>query len=313
MLSRRILRVKVMQVIYAAHVDGDVPFSAAKKQLHSYIGKSERLYSYFIYCIGQVARFIYDDMRIVEDKFMPSEAVNSAFLNNNFIKAILEDEKFNKWIKREKLDFLLEEDIVKKTYYKLKESQRYKEYIAMEDKTEQDERKMVIYTIKKVLLKSNLYKSHVDDLFINWTDDRELIINLVLELFNKLPYEEGTQVSDHMVKLSEIETREFSETLLKQSLLNSDEYDEMIKPKLKNWDPDRVTKIDLILMKMAIAELIHFETIPIKVSLNEYLDISKKYSTPKSKDFINGVLDKILKDLKDKGQINKTGRGLLEN
>jgi len=301
-----------MQVVYATQVDGDIPLSTAKKRLKDYINKSQRLYGFFLYSIGQVANFIHDDIRIYEDKFIPSEAVNISLLENVFIKAIIEDEFFSKWIEREKLQHLSDEDIVKKSYYKLKESSRYKEYIAKADKTEIDQRKIVQYLIKKVLLKSALFKSHLDDHFINWTDDRELIINLVLELFNKLPYESGTNISDHMVKLSETDTIEFSEALLRYTVLGAEEFDEMIKPKLKNWDPDRVTTVDMIIMKMAIAELVHFETIPVKVSLNEYLDISKKYSTPKSKDFINGVLDKILKDLKNNGRINKSGRGLLE-
>lgn len=301
-----------MQVLYAAHLDGDLPFSKAKNKLHQYIHQSERLYIYFIYCIGQVAEFINEDIRIGEDKLILSKDVDTSLLSNLLIRSVLEDGVFQKQIKDEKLGYLLEEDLVKKTYYKLKESIRYKEYIDKAEKSEQDDRKIVQYLIKKILLKSSLFKSNLDDNFINWTDDRELIINLVLELFSKLPYKEGTQVSSHMVKISKEETVEFSESLLRWAQYDSEEMDEMIKPKLKNWDPDRVTTIDMLLMKMAICELIYFETIPVKVSLNEYLDISKKYSTPKSKDFINGVLDKILKDLKEQGRINKTGRGLLE-
>lgn len=302
-----------MQVIYALQVDNEISAAQASKKLKAHIGRTEDLYYFFIYSLGELANFIQEDIRISEDKYIASGKVNTSLLNNPIIKAIIEDESFQKEIRVRKLQHILDEDITKKNYYKLKDTARYKAYIEGKVHSAEEEKKIAQYMIKKVLLKSSLFKSHLDDHFINWTDDREVIINLVLELLNKLPLKEGIQVSDYMVKLSEEETIGFCESLLKRTLVKEDDLNEMIRPKLKNWDQDRVTSIDMILMRMAIIELIYFETIPVKVSLNEYLDISKKYSTPKSKNFINGVLDKILKDLKDKGQISKTGRGLLEN
>ncbi|MEZ4978706.1 MAG: transcription antitermination factor NusB, partial [Chitinophagales bacterium] len=150
--------------------------------------------------------------------------------------------------------------------------------------------------------------------FMNLEDDHFICLHSI----QKILKDNADQSAEDFVKAillleDDSEDVEFSKDLLSNCLDKDEELDEIIKPKLKNWDLDRIALMDIVLIKQAIAEFLYFPYVPLKVSMNEYIDISKEYSTEKSKDFINGILDKVMKDLSDKGKIKKLGRGLINN
>lgn len=153
-----------------------------------------------------------------------------------------------------------------------------------------------------------LFNETVEDQLYNWEDDDSLIIGAIKKTLKSLPAKDEFY-KEYM--LTETDTLAFGKSLLHAVVENDEEYAAIIKPTLRNWEAERVAVVDMILLKMAIAEFLNFESIPTNATLNEYVELSKIYSTPKSKEFINGVLDKIMKDLLQKNLIKKSGRGLL--
>jgi len=171
---------------------------------------------------------------------------------------------------------------------------------------------IIKFIFKKVILKSSLAEQVFEEKFLYWPVDKDVLQALIAKTFKNFAFADEAQN-----KLAEVtgnweEDREFIVNLFEETIRHNDEYQELISKKTQNWEPDRIAMIDTLLMKMSIAEFVNFTSIPVKVSINEYLEISKEFSTPKSNSFINGILDKILSELKDQNKINKIGRGLIE-
>ncbi len=167
----------------------------------------------------------------------------------------------------------------------------------------------VLLELFRFLRKDEYFNEVVEDHFANWNDDQSLVIGAMKKVIKALPVE-GNFLDEHYPDKETAE--EFGKTLLQKVCENEDDIRNMVDPTLKNWDPERVAVIDMILLIMAVSEFLFFPTIPTKVTLNEYVEVSKLYSTPKSKDFINGVLDRLMKTLKAEGKIQKEGRGLID-
>ncbi|MEO1438126.1 MAG: transcription antitermination factor NusB, partial [Bacteroidota bacterium] len=177
-----------------------------------------------------------------------------------------------------------------------------------EDKTLLDHRE-VLLKLYKYLVKHDLFNEQMEDFSPTWQDDKSLVIGTMKKTIKG---DAGDTDFFSQYRPDDETVQEFGANLLHKCLIFNDDHLDIIRPKLKNWEADRVASVDMILLKMAICEFMHFPTIPTKVTLNEYVDISKLYSTPKSKEFINGILDKLMKELHQEGKINKEGRGLQE-
>ena len=157
-----------------------------------------------------------------------------------------------------------------------------------------------------------LLEQYYEEKYINWPVDKQSVDGMVLKTLRAFKEDAIDKVDILPITANWDDDEEFVTELFNKTILYADDYGQLIADKTQNWEVDRIALVDVILMKMAIAELIHFKSIPTKVSMNEYIDISKEFSTPKSKGFINGILDKILIELKEKGEIRKIGRGLME-
>ena len=207
-----------------------------------------------------------------------------------------------------KLGFLaaLDEDIAKRFYKDFSKTDGYKAYIESEDSN--DSHCKILLELYKFLRASELFNELMEDTYPNWLDDKSLIVGVVKRSIKALPAAENFYESYYP---DDDTIYNFGETLLNKVYTNDVYLQEVIQPALKNWDMDRLAIIDMILLKMAISEFLEFKSIPTKVTLNEYVDIAKNYSTAKSKDFVNGILDRILKKLDQEGKIKKEGRGLV--
>jgi N utilization substance protein B len=161
------------------------------------------------------------------------------------------------------------------------------------------------------LLEDEIFIANTEEHFTNWLDDAEFVIEAVHEVIQKSKHELKLHFDKNSLKEKFRELTDFGEQLFHKTTAHKKEHQQMIEPKLKNWEADRLAVVDVILIRMALSEFLYFESIPVKVTINEYLDIAKEYSTPKSKDFINGVLDSLMRDLKKNELLHKTGRGLL--
>ena len=273
------------------------PLQILKKNLEH----SQQLFTYLVYYIIEVARYSEKDALQKASKHLPSESdlnVNTKIAGNEIIWATLENTSFKSSVNELKIKYLIDDELVRKCYLALVNSPEYKEYISLQSRDKKSEKKILEFIFSDLMLPDPLFLSDVEEKFIHWDDDAEMMITLIHGYFQKPSGFDFTQMTGK-------EKMDFAVTLL-QSVIDKNEYClEMIKPKLKNWDSERIAALDMILMKMGVCELLYFETIPPKVTINEYIDLAKEYSTEQSGHFVNGILDNIHKELVAQNKIHK--------
>lgn len=316
-LTRRTVRIKTMQLLYAhAYQHNDtVKDAGIKANLQKLIKQPYLLYLYHLHIAAQTALYALSDKQNKLAKLRPTEAdinLSVVIAQNPIVQALSTHEAFNKLIKNEKLSALIPQETITKIYQAWLKAPFYNEYIQKTNLTLNDHKEVLKVLLKEIMPENELYQAHLDDHFFTYSDDNQLALETaILSIQN---YSEKN-TSDFIITIPKNDWQEktdFGEQLYDNTINNDQELLSHITPFLEHWEADRVTFIDSILLKMALAELLYFPNIPIKVTINEYLDIAKVYSTPKSKDFINGVIDKIMKKLRDEGKIQKLGRGLVE-
>lgn len=311
MLSRRNIRIKVMQILYSMSRDPELTVSKALVTFRENVNSSYELFLFNLYVLIQVAGFAKEDAKRKLTKLLPSDEDKSfrPVLSDNALILSLSEHRFLQAYFRTKLfQERIDQDILRKLYINFAKLDTYKTY-ARQKEWQETEHRQNILDLYKSMTSSELFEDLVEDHFPSWIDDRSLIVGSVKKTIKALPAEEDFH-EDY--RPSDETSKDFGEVLLRRVNTEDQELLDIIEPTLKNWDADRVAVIDMILLKMAICELTSFPTIPTKVTLNEFVEISKLYSTDKSKDFINGILDRLLKKLNQEGKINKEGRGLME-
>lgn len=313
MLSRRGLRIKAMQTLYIVASTEQMDSNLAVKQLHKSIYNSHQAYLYCLYFITELAQQVDLEAHMKKNKYLPTSedlSFPTTFFNNELIRSLINNDYFQTRLKKEKLVDWNDEEFAKLIYNQLKEFEPYKRYVVAPFDTAL-EKKIVKEIFDQFLLKNEYFDEHMENVIGTWADDEYIVKGLMDDFFNAREISTSTErhLFDFFISAEE---EEFSEALVKQTIAENAYYDELIKPKLVNWELERVSLIDKILMKMALTEFLHIPTVPTKVTINEYLDISKLYSTPRSREFINGILDKLMNEMKQSGLIIKTGRGLKE-
>jgi len=269
--------------------------------LNKKIDQSAQLFTYLIYFITEVARYAEKDALKKASKHLPTAgdlSINTKISGNEILWKILEEPTFKASIANAKLHSLLDNDLVRKIYQLLVETPEYIEYIEDQARDKKSEKKMLDFIFCNLMLPNENFIAHIEELFINWDDDGEMMQTLVLNYLNR-----PGQQSFHDI-LSK-EKWEFARNLL-ATVQDKEEYAlELIKPKLNNWDAERIAALDLIILRMGVCEFLYFDTIPTKVTINEYIDLAKDYSTVQSGQFVNGLLDNIHKELMAENKIEK--------
>ena len=273
------------------------PLQILKKKLEH----SQQLFTYLIYYIIEVARYAEKDALQKASKHLPSASdlnINIKIAGNEIVWATLENESFKRSVEQLKIKYLVDDELVRKNYLALVNSPEYKEYISQQSREKRSEKKILEYIFSELMLGNELFISDVEEKFIHWDDDAEALILLLNGFFQK-------PLQFNFCEMTGSEKRDFAINLL-ECVIDKNEFClEIIKPKLKNWDSERIAALDMILMKMGVCELLYFETIPPKVTINEYIDLAKEYSTEQSGHFINGILDNIHKELLAQNKIHK--------
>ncbi|MCT1526726.1 MULTISPECIES: transcription antitermination factor NusB [Sphingobacterium] len=315
MLNRRHLRVKVMQVLYAYSLSEDKNLPDFEKSLLKNVEEVDEMYIWTLNLLDEVAEYVLIDVEGIANKWIPSvkdQTFSSTKLNSNtFIESLRQNREYLEKVKRYKVDWSYDPEIVRSIFAQLKESEAYLEYLEQEDRSISTEKDIIKYIFKKLILKSTDVEQAFEARFINWPVDREVLQAMIAKTFKNFSSEVPAKNQLADLTPSWIEDKDFILDLLKLTIKYAKEYQELISEKTKNWEADRIALIDNLLMRMAITELIHFPTIPVKVTINEYIELSKAFSTLKSSTFINGILDKILSDLTTQRRIKKEGRGLI--
>ena len=302
MISRRNIRVKVMQTIYTLSTH-EAPAKPGEpvKLLQRQFDQSRDLLLYLTYFLTEVAAYAERDSYQRRAKHLPTTQdlnVNTKLAGNEVVWKIREDVSFQQGAARAKPEQRVDKEIVRKIYTLLADSTFYKDYINSEERNPRSEREILEFIFTELLLQNETFISHVEENFINWDDDAEMVLQVVGSILQKPGSVSFTNVLTP-------DKWEFAKSLLTTVLEKDEHLQSLIIPKLKNWDPERIAALDMIIMKMGVAEFLYFETIPPKVTINEYIDLSKEYSTAQSGQFVNGILDNIHKELVSEGNLHK--------
>jgi len=254
-------------------------------------------------------------MQRSKQKFFATEEEKNpskVFIENRIIKLIAENSTFNEIIEKKKLNYwYLDSDYVTIIFNELKEQDWYQEYLYLPKASLSDDRNLVLRLYKEIIAPNDKLYEYLEDKRLTWVDDFPIVNTAIVWMLEKLSAKNVTQnLVPELYKHDD--DREFAIELFRKVILNEQKLQEEIQGRTPNWDQDRIADLDLIILKMGIAEFLYFPSIPVRATINEYLEIAKEYSTPKSSIFINGILDKVVKEFTTNNRMNKIGRGLQE-
>ncbi|MCP4550531.1 MAG: transcription antitermination factor NusB [Bacteroidetes bacterium] len=318
MLSRRQLRIKVLQELYAFFQSKSDRIDLAEKQLLKSIGKLYELCFWQLSVLIEISDFAIVRMEEAKKKHFPTPEdlnPNTKFITNKFINLLKDNRVAQKKIDNLKISWVNEPSLIRKLYKQMIDHKIYSKYMSDETLSFEQDQDFAIKILKKIISKSDSLKYFYEDLSIYWHDDYHSVTSLVIKIIDSF----NENVDEYHPLPTILKTKNepddedvgFMKTLFRKTIIKSKEFEKLITDKAVNWDFDRIALIDIIILKMALAELFEFKSIPIKVTLNEYIEISKYYSTPKSSVFVNGILDKLIVELTESKQIKKAGRGLM--
>jgi N utilization substance protein B len=300
MINRVLIRIKVLQIVYAFYQNGNGNLKTAEKELLFSLQKSYDLYHYFLLLIIDVTNL---HERIVDNrkhKLRPTEEdmnPNMRLINNRFVKQLAENKALKQYCNEHGLSWSNDQGFIKSVHDLLLTSEQYTSYLNNPAESYETDREFWRAFFKKQICGNDMIEEYLEDKSIYWNDDIEIIETFTLKTIKR--FNESKEANQPMLPMfKDDEDREFAITLFRQSLLKGDEYRERIDRHMKNWETERIAQMDLIIMQIALAEIMNFPSIPTSVTLNEYIDAAKYYSTPKSGLFINGILDSIVNELK---------------
>ncbi len=319
MLYRRHLRIKAFQALYAWYSGNSGDLLKSEKELLKSVNKLYELFIWQLSFLVEVKRFA--AMRIEENKkkFYPTEEdlnPNMRFVESEILNTLEDNIDFKKKERLYKVNWGEEQEMIRKFYRLLQDSKIYKEFMAADTLSFDMEKRFLIRIIDRLMTDFDLLRSFYEEKSVYYTDGYDLATILLIKFFDGLT--QSFTISSPLpgifkeVSFDNDKDEDFLKKLFREVIKTEEETTEILREKTRNWDYERIPLSDLILLKMAIVELLYMETIPVKVTLNEYIELSKFFSTPKSKLFVNGVLDRLIHEFREQGKIKKRGRGLNE-
>lgn len=313
MVSRRLLRIKTLQICYAYLKSSEQSINQAEKELFFSIQKFYDLYHYLILLVLDISDFAEAKIELSKQKRLPSEEdlnPNTKFINNRLIKILKENEDLKKYLNDQKLSWVNYPELIKNIYNILRESEMYSNYMSSDTRSFNEDKKFISDIFSKIIINHEPLYQNLEEQSIFWNDDIEFVIGMIMKSIKSFKAS-SDETEKLMTLFKNEEDSDFVKRLFRKAIINHKEYQELVAKFITNWDVDRVAFMDIVVMSLAVAEMVEFSEIPIKVSLDEYIEIAKFYSTQKSNVFINGILDKIVDHLKKEGKIKKIGRGLI--
>lgn len=291
-----------MQTLYVLDTqENQSPVQDSIKLLQKHFDQSSQLFVYLVHVVTEVTRYAETDAVNRASKHLPSTEdlnVNTRIAGNELLWTIMELPSYKTALATYKPHLLTDSELIRKWYQELVDTPEYKEYIAAPARDKKSEKEILELIFNAVLLPNELFQAHIEENFTNWDDDVDMMLQLMQSFLQK---PQSFNLQDMLGK----EKWDFARGLLQTVIEKKEVSMDLIKPKLKNWDADRIALLDMILMQMGVCEFLYFETIPPKVTINEYIDLAKEYSTPQSGQFVNGILDNIHKDLVKENRMHK--------
>jgi transcription antitermination protein NusB len=313
MISRRLLRIKALMALYAFNRREDENLAQAETELMFSLGKSYDLYHYLLLLVIELADIASEKIDQALLKRMPSHAdlnPKRKLIDNRVIAQLRKNIEFKNYISSKKLSWINNSHIPRLLYNKMIVWEAYEEYMLADNDNYISDKKFIIRIITDLFLNSEELNSNLEEQSIYWNDDMEYISSMVEKTLKKFKSDSGEK-TQLMPLFKNAEDEEFVKILFRKAVVNKDKCSELIDKNTTNWEVDRIALMDILVMQLAITEILEFPEIPVKVTLNEYIEIAKYYCTSKSSTFVNGILDNIVKEIRDGGLFNKFGRGLV--
>lgn len=307
MINRNLIRIRIVQIVYSWYQNTNKDLRNAEKELLFGLQKSYDLYFYMLLLMVELTRAYESRVEAKRNKFLPSEEdlnPNTNLLNNKFILQLQENVQFNKYLNERPMSWELNDVFVKNLLDTILASDTYNDYAALSAPTYSEDREFWRKTFKQFIYTNEELDDILEDESIYWNDDIEIVQTFVMKSIKQF-LEAKKENQPLLPMFKDDNDRQFALKLLHDTILNETKYRDLIKKHTDKWDLDRIAFMDLIVMQVALAEIFTFETIPTSVSMNEYIEITKSYSTPKSGTFVNGILDAIVNELKKENLIFK--------
>jgi N utilization substance protein B len=308
MINRELIRLKVVQLVYADYKNEGKSVDDAMKELVFSLSKAYDLYHYLLLLITEITdygRRRYDSLN-ERLKAIDSEDTSKArFVNNRFAALLAENKQlYDFFEKPETHKWLEQEGLVKKLYKQISESKLYEDYMALQEDSFETDREFWRKAYKQFICNNEDVESALEEWSLYWNDDKDVVDTFVLKTIKRIT-ENDDKNQPLLPAYSADEDREFAGRLFEAALIHRDEYENLIRNASRNWDFERIAVMDVVIMICALAEIFTFPAIPVSITLNEYIELAKVYSSPRSAGFVNGLLDHIVKRLRTEGRISK--------
>ncbi len=307
MINRVLLRIKIIQILYSFYKGDGNSIPAAEKELFFSIERTYDLYYHLLLLSVEITQYAASRIDNKRNKLRPTEEdlnPNTRFIDNKFVQQLNQNVQFNDYLSKQKLSWVNHPDIIKELYEVLIQTDFFVEYMNAETSSYEADKDIWRKIYKKIVLQNEELDSSIEDQSIYWVDDIEIVLSFVIKTIKR--FNEGNAENQELLPMfRDDEDAEFARKLLRSVLTNGEKYRTLIDENTKNWEIDRIAYMDILIMQVALAELMDFPTIPINVTLNEYIEIAKNYSTERSGTFINGVLDNIVGILKKENKLIK--------
>ena len=307
MINRSLIRLKIVQLMYAYYQNNDKSIDTAEKELLFSLSKAYDLYNYMLLLMVSVSRYAYKQ---VEEKEKMNkighidEMVSHRFADNQFTAQLEANKQLQEFVETKKKSWNNDIDYIKKLYTDILQSEYYQEYMQMEEVTYADDREVWRKIYKNIIMKDERIDDILEEQSLYWNDDRDIVDTFVLKTIKKFSPENGAN-QELVPEYRDMEDQEYAIRLFRRTIMNDEYYRSLIGRCVKNWEFNRLAYMDVIIMQIAIAELLSFPQIPISVTINEYVEIAKWYSTPKSSGYVNGIIDSVAKMLKKENKLTK--------
>ena len=300
MINRTLIRLKIVQLIYSFYQNGGKDIKTAEKELMFSLSKAYDLYNYLLLLLVELTKYESEQIEQQEELNKiahKEEAVSHRFVNNRFVKQLADNKQLLEYEDSQKRTWLNDADYLKKLLADIKASDTYADYMVNEVDDYSTDREFWRKIYKSIIMKDDRLSEVLEDKSLYWNDDREIVDTFVLKTIKRFE-EENKENQELLPEYKDEEDREFAVKLFRTTILNDEDHRRLIAQCVKNWEFDRLAFMDVVIMQIAIAEILGFVQIPTVVSINEYVDIAKYYSTPKSAAYVNGILDAVVKRLK---------------
>lgn len=313
MISRRLLRIKALHILFAFFRGENDSLAKAEKELFHSIKKGYDLYNYLFLLLLEIQSFAQKRIEMSRQKLMPTHEdlnPNLRFVENPYFTLISDNKSVHDYLSYNKLSWVNYPELIKKLFQKISASDYYQKYMELPSADFADHRQVLVNILTKELIDFDDFVQCLEEQSIYWNDDLDFMIGMVVKTLKKFEADQESSTPVFPMFKNE-DDEDFAKRLLRKAVLNHDENTQVIDQYTKNWDVERIASMDILIMEMALTEITDFPSVPVKVSFNEYIEISKYYSTDQSSTFINGVLDKIIAAYRSEGKIQKQGRGLV--